>query len=66
MKTNNDRENRKKYCEGQIERTYLVEKLQSTRGNIQSNKPLHIQVSMEEATKKTQEEYLKLHFIPYL
>ena len=48
----NDRENRKKGYEVQIEGPYAVEKLQKIIKNIQSNDQIHSQASMEEATEK--------------
>ena len=44
----------------------MVEKLQRTMGNIQSNYQLRSQVVVEESPKNMQEEYLLLHFIPSL
>ena len=41
-------------------------KLQNKIGHIQINDQIHGQVSLVEATKKTQEEYLQLHFILYM
>ena len=66
IKTKNDRGNCKRGYEGQIEKSYMVEKLQRTMGNIQSNYQLRSQVVVEESPKNMQEEYLLLHFIPSL
>ena len=40
--------------------------MQRTRGNIQSNDKHNSQVGVAEAPNNSMEEYLKLHFIPYL
>ena len=58
IKTKNDRENLNRGYEGQIEGSYLGEKLQMSRGPTQSSYQMHSQVSMSETPKKTQEEYL--------
>ena len=50
-KYKNDRENRKRGYEVQIEGPYQAEKLQNTKGHIQINE----QIRVEEAPKKTQE-----------
>ena len=42
----NDRENRKRGYEGQIEEPYLVENLQRTGGHIQRNEQIHSQVGV--------------------
>ena len=55
IKTKNDKENRKRGYEGQIEGSYLVEKLQRTRGNIQRNDQLHSKMSVIEEPTNTQE-----------
>ena len=54
IKTKNDRENYKRGYEVQRETSYPVEKLQKTKGNIQSNDQLHSQLSMVKLPKKTQ------------
>ena len=46
MRTKNDRDNRRSGYEIQIEWPYPVEKLQSTRGTIQSNEQIYSQVSV--------------------
>ena len=51
----NDRENRKICYQVRIEGPYPVEKLQRTRGNIQSNRQIRSQVGVGEAPNKTQE-----------
>ena len=66
IKTKKYRENGKKWNEGQTEEPYMVEKLQRTMGNIQSNYQLRSQVVVEESPKNMQEEYPLLHFIPSL
>ena len=48
-KTKNDRENRKRGYEVQIEEHYPGEKLQSTRGPLQRNEQIHSQVGVLEA-----------------
>ena len=54
-KQKNDRENRKICYQVRIEGPYPVEKLQRTRGNIQSNRQIRSQVGVGEAPNKTQE-----------
>ena len=66
IKTNIDRENRKRGYEGQIEGPYLSGEIQSKRGHIQSNNQNYIHVGVAEAPNNTKEEYLQLHFIPSL
>ena len=66
MQTKNYREIHKRGYEGQIEDPYPGEKMQRTRGPVQINEQIHIQVGVEEAPKKLQVKYLQLHFIPSL
>ena len=66
IKTKNDRENRKRGYEGQMKDHYPDEKLQRIIGPIQRNEKILSQMVVVEATKKMQEKYLQLHFIPYL
>ena len=66
IKTKNNKENRKRGYEGQIEEPYLVEKFQKKIGPIKRNEQINSQVGVEEAPNKTHEKYLQLHFIPYL
>ena len=49
IKTKNDAENRNRGYEVQIEGSHLGEKVQRTRGNIQSNDQPHSQVGVAEA-----------------
>ena len=66
IKTKNDAENRNRGYEGQIEGSHLGEKVQRTRGNIQSNDQPHSQVGVAESHNNTKDEYLQLQFIPSL
>ena len=66
IKTKNDRENRKRGYEVQIEEPYPVEKLKIKIGHVQSNYQPHSQVSLAEAPNSMKEEYLQLRFIPSL
>ena len=59
-KTKNDRENRRRGYEVQIEDPYLGVNMQRTRGNIQSNDQTHSQVGVEEAPNNTKQEYLQI------
>ena len=54
--TKYDRENHKKGYEGQIEWSYLGEKLQRAKGPAQSSDQINSQVSVAEAPKKIHEE----------
>ena len=66
IKIKNDRENRKRGYEVQIEESYPVENFQRKIGHIQSNDQIHSQVIVVEFPQKAQEEYLQLYFISYL
>ena len=54
--TKNDIENLKRGYEFQIKGSYPVEKLQMSRGHIESNEKINSQVSMKKEPKETQEE----------
>ena len=54
IKNKHDRENYNRGYEGQIEGSYLGEKLLRARGPTQSSDQIHSQVRMVEAPKKTQ------------
>ena len=54
MKTKNEREIHKRGYEFQIEDPYPGKKLQRTIGPVQINEQIHIQVGVEDASKKLQ------------
>ena len=62
----NESENCKRGYEIQIEEPYLGEKLQRTRGLVQHNEQIHIQVRVVKAPTNIQGQYLQLIFIPSL
>ena len=59
-------DNRKRGYEEQGEELYPGEIFQGARGTVQTSDQISSQVSVAEATKKTQENYLQLECIPYL
>ena len=61
-----DIKNRKRGYDIQAEGSYLGEILQRARVTDQNGNKMHGQVSITEAPKKAQEEYMKLHFITSL
>ena len=62
----NERENRKIFYEGQIEKPNLGGKIQRAIGYIQRNDQPHSQVVVAQEPNNTKEEYLQLHFIKFL
>ena len=66
IKTKNDRENRKRGYEVQIDKPYPGGKMQSTRGYVQSNDQHHSQVGVVEAPNNRKGGCQQLHFIQSL